>query len=74
MLDVKKRADRAIRDNDLGGEGWAQMVSRATKGFPEVVKQYLREQFQRSEESASEKVSYIIPVQRRLLCAFNKSM
>ena len=71
---MKKRADKAINDNALGGEGWAQMVSRATKGFPEIVKNFLRELFQRGEESASAKVSYIIPVHRRLLCSFNKSM
>ena len=53
---MKKRADRAIKDNELGGEGWAQMASRPNKSFPEAVKEFLREQFLKGEESASEKV------------------
>ena len=71
---MKKRADQAIKDSDLGPEGWAQMVSRATKGFPEKVKHFLREQFLNGEESASAKVSCVITVHRILLCSFNKSM
>ena len=55
--DMKRRADRAIKDNELGGKGWAQLVSRPTKAFPEIVKQFLREQFLRGEESATAKVS-----------------
>ena len=54
---MKKRADLAIKDNEIGGEGWAQMVTRATKAFPEVVKQFLRDKFLEGEESASAKVS-----------------
>ena len=55
--DMKQRAAQAIKDNELGGEGWAMMVSRANKGFPEKVKQFLKDQFLRGEESASAKVS-----------------
>ena len=57
VTDMKARADRAIKDTDYGGEGWAQMVSRPNKGFPEIVKQFLKEQFLKGEESASAKVS-----------------
>ena len=57
VTDMKRRADQAIKDDNCGSEGWAQMKSRANKGFPEVVKQFLREQFLRGEESASAKVS-----------------
>ena len=57
VADMKARADRAIKDNDYGGEGWAQMVARPNKGFPEIVKQFLKEQFLKGEESASAKVS-----------------
>ena len=49
VVDMKKRADLAIRDDDYGSEGWAQMKPRANKGFPEVVKQFLREQFLRGD-------------------------
>ena len=55
--DMKKRADLAIKDNEIGGEGWAQMVTRATKAFPEVFKQFFRDKFLEGEESASAKVS-----------------
>ena len=57
VADMKARADRAIKDNYYGGEGWAQMVQRPNKGFPEIVKQFLKEQFLKGEESASAKVS-----------------
>ena len=69
VADMKARADRAIKDTDYGGEGWAQMVSRPNKGFPEIVKQFLKEQFLKGEESASAKVScYQILVDCRSLC------
>ena len=55
--DMKARADLAIKDNDYGGEGWAQLVPRPNKVFPEIVKQFLKEQFLMGEESASAKVS-----------------
>lgn len=58
VADMKKRADLAIKDNELGGEGWAQMASRPNKSFPEVVKEFLREQFLKGEVSASEKVRF----------------
>ena len=54
---MKKRADRAITDKELGGEGWAQLLTRVNKGFPERVKQFLRDKFQMGEESSSDKVS-----------------
>ena len=54
---MKRRADQAIRDDQYGGEGWAQLVSRTTKAFPEEVKKFLRDKFEMGEESASEKVS-----------------
>ena len=57
VADMKARADRAINDNEYGGEGWAQLVPRPNKVFPEIVKQFLKEQFLRGEESASAKVS-----------------
>ena len=57
VADMKARADRAIKDDDYGGEGWAQLVPRPNKGFPEIVKQFLAEQFLKGEESASAKVS-----------------
>ena len=58
VADMKKRADLAIKDSELGGEGWAQMASRPNKSFPEVVKEFLREQFLKGEVSASEKVRF----------------
>ena len=57
VLDMNMRADRAIKDNELGGEGWAQLLQRSNKGFPEKAKQFLRDKFQMGEESASDKVS-----------------
>ena len=57
VADMKARADRAIKDDDYGGEGWAQLVPRPNKGFPEIVKQFRAEQFLKGEESASAKVS-----------------
>ena len=57
VADMKARADLAIKDNDYGGEGWAQLVPRPNKVFPEIVKQFLKEQFLMGEESASAKVS-----------------
>lgn len=54
---MKQRADRAIKDNEIGWEGWAQMVTRASKAFPEIVKEFLTEQFLLGEESASAKVT-----------------
>ena len=57
VLDMKRRADQAIKDNELGGEGWAQLLQRVNKAFPEKAKQFLRDKFQMGEESSSEKVS-----------------
>ena len=54
---MKRRADQAIKDNELGGEGWAQLSQRVNKAFPEKAKQFLRDKFQMGEESSSEKVS-----------------
>ena len=57
VADMKVRAARAIRDDEYGGEGWAQMTQRVNKGIPEVAKAFLKEKFQEGEETASAKVT-----------------
>ena len=48
--DLLARAASAIRDADLGHQGWALNQPRVNKGLPEQAKEFLRELFARGED------------------------